>query len=77
MVVVVGVLLPILIGLSRIALDVHHPTDVLGGWLAGIAFVALAATLISITHAMERAPPATRLPRRRIRPSPSDPSSDA
>ena len=56
--VVVGVLLPILIGLSRIALDVHHPTDVLGGWLAGIAFVALAATLISITHAMERAPPA-------------------
>ena len=57
-VVVVGVLLPFLIGLSRIALDVHHPTDVLGGWLAGIAFVALAATLISITHAMERDLPA-------------------
>ena len=58
-VVVIGALLPILIGLSRIALDVHHPTDVVGGWLAGIAFVAVAATLIRITHAMERAPPAT------------------
>jgi membrane-associated phospholipid phosphatase len=56
--VVVGALLPILIGLSRIALDVHYPSDVLGGWLAGIAFVALAATLITVTHAMERDPPA-------------------
>ena len=52
---VVGVTLPILVGLSRIALDVHYPTDVLGGWLAGVAFVALAATLIAITDAMERA----------------------
>ncbi len=51
---VVGVTLPILVGLSRIALDVHYPSDVLGGWLAGVAFVALAATLISVTDAMER-----------------------
>jgi len=51
--VVVGVMLPILIGLSRIALDVHYPSDVVGGWLAGVAFVALAATLIRLTHAME------------------------
>ena len=51
---VVGVTLPILVGLSRIALDVHYPSDVLGGWLAGVAFVALAATLISATGAMER-----------------------
>lgn len=54
-VAVTGVTLPILVGLSRIALDVHHPTDVLAGWLAGTAFVALGATLISMTDAMERA----------------------
>jgi undecaprenyl-diphosphatase len=52
--VVVGVALPFLIGLSRIALGVHYPTDVLGGWLAGVAFVALGATLIRLTGAMER-----------------------
>ena len=52
--VALGVMLPFLVGLSRIALGVHSPTDVLGGWLAGIAFVALAATLIRLTGAMER-----------------------
>ena len=51
--VIVGVALPFLIGVSRIALGVHYPTDVLGGWLAGIAFVALAAMLIRLTKAME------------------------
>ena len=49
-----GVTLPFLVGLSRIALGVHYPTDVLGGWLAGVAFIALAATLIRMTGAMER-----------------------
>ncbi len=52
--VVIGITLPVLIGLSRIALGVHYPSDVLGGWLAGIALVALAATLIRMTGAMER-----------------------
>ena len=58
--VVLGVTLPFLIGLSRIALGVHYPSDVLGGWLGGVAFVALGATLIRLTGAMER-----DLPRRR------------
>jgi undecaprenyl-diphosphatase len=49
-----GVTLPILIGLSRIGLDVHYPSDVLGGWLAGVAFVAVAVTLVSTSKAMDR-----------------------
>jgi undecaprenyl-diphosphatase len=52
--VAIGVVLPFLIGVSRIALGVHYPTDVLGGWLAGIAFLALGATLIRLTGAMDR-----------------------
>jgi undecaprenyl-diphosphatase len=50
-----GVTVPILVGLSRIGLDVHYPSDVLGGWLAGVVCIAVAATLISATEAMDRA----------------------
>jgi undecaprenyl-diphosphatase len=67
--VAVGVTIPILIGLSRIGLGVHFPSDVLGGWLLGLAFVSLGAVLISATGAMARdlprdttAAPSPRMP---------------
>ena len=52
--VAIGVTVPILVGLSRIGLGVHFPSDVLGGWLLGLAFVSLGAVLIRATGAMTR-----------------------
>lgn len=34
-IVAVGILLTLMIGMSRVYLGVHYPTDVLGGWCAG------------------------------------------
>lgn len=38
----VAVLLPLSVGLTRIGLDVHWTSDVVGGWLLGVAVVAAA-----------------------------------
>jgi undecaprenyl-diphosphatase len=39
------------IGLSRVYLGVHYPSDVLGGWLAGGAWITGAATFFSAGRA--------------------------
>ena len=40
-----AVIVPLLIGLSRFAVGVHYPTDVLAGWAVGLAAVAFSALL--------------------------------
>ena len=37
----------LLTGLSRILLNVHWPTDVIGGWMLGASFALMAAAVIS------------------------------
>ena len=39
----VAVALTLLIGVTRVYLGVHYPTDVLGGWLAGLGWALLSA----------------------------------
>ena len=41
-----AVILPLLIGLSRIAVGVHYPTDVLAGWAVGLAAIGFNMLLV-------------------------------
>lgn len=44
-IVILGVILPLLIGISRVCLGVHYPTDVIAGWLIGALIIFLVPLL--------------------------------
>ena len=43
----IGLVYMVAIGLSRLYLGVHYPTDILAGWLAGAVWVAIVARLVN------------------------------
>lgn len=51
--IVCGALYMLTIGLSRLYLGVHYPTDILGGWLVSFAWV-LAVSVIVYTYVYKR-----------------------
>lgn len=53
--IVVGALVPLVVGITRLYLDVHWTTDVVGGWGVGLFVAALSAALYEYLH--RSAPP--------------------
>jgi undecaprenyl-diphosphatase len=53
--IIVGGTVPLAVGLTRLYLDVHWGTDVIGGWMVGLFVAAMCAALYEYLH--RSAPP--------------------
>lgn len=54
--IVIGGIVPLIVGLTRLYLDVHWTTDVVGGWTVGLFVAAMSAALYE--YLRRTAPPA-------------------
>jgi undecaprenyl-diphosphatase len=48
--------IPLAVGLSRLFLDVHWASDVIGGWMIGAAYAAVVCVLYEHTRRLSRSP---------------------
>lgn len=55
----VALLIVVTAGASRVVLGVHFPTDVLGGWLLGVSWLAILLGTAALRDVSPRSPPAT------------------
>jgi undecaprenyl-diphosphatase len=61
---IVALILTSLVGISRVFMGVHYPTDVLAGWVAGLTWAlicSVVARFLQLRGAVETAPETTAL----------------
>ncbi|MGH3560643.1 MAG: phosphatase PAP2 family protein, partial [Mycobacterium sp.] len=56
--VAVGALIVVAVGFGRVALNVHHPSDVLAGWALGYVYFLVCARLLRPTDGAHSGRPA-------------------